>query len=133
MKVNSSQIIKVIYAIFSLLLVAGCTVEKHSVAKAPETLEVTFNSDKKHLVVSEPFKVTAHVAYGNKEIKKDTQIEIEIIENGVSVGSVAPKYEGSGNYSLKLMFSSKGHHQVAAHAYYKGFHVMKILSFDVRK
>lgn len=141
------SLIKVTLAIFALFLVAGCSsiteksktkpqfkvLSESELSELTATLEESISSDKKQIKVGETFTVTAVVKYGNKDISKDTKEEFEILENDVSTGKVKPKYEGNGTYSLKMMFSSKGHHQVAAHAYYKGFHEMKILSFNVSK
>ena len=55
----------------------------------------TITSDEKQVKVNEPVKVTAEVKFGNKDISKDTILEFEIIENGVSVGSVNPENEAN--------------------------------------
>lgn len=127
-------IVQGIIAAFSLFLLVGCSVDHQRTSAKPEQLEVTIDSDKKQLKVNEPVKVTAKVKYGNKEIsKEDSKVEFEIIENGVSVGSVTPDYEGKGKYTLKTMFLEEGSHQVVAHVDYKEFHEMPILSLHLSK
>lgn len=130
MKEISDVFIKTIAFFFFLYVVVGCSANNNTFVTT-EKLEVTIHSDKKKLEVNEPFKVMAEVKFGDKEISKDTEIQIEIIENGVPVGSATPEYEGGGKYSLEMMFSSEGHHQLVAHVYYQEFHEMPKLSFDL--
>ena len=85
MKGTLTVFIRLMIGVCSLVFIVGCA-SQQSTASLPEKLEVTITSDKKQVKVNEPVKVIAEVKFGNEDISKDTKIEFEIIENGVSVG-----------------------------------------------
>lgn len=131
MKDSIQRFRSLLFIVCSLLLLVGCSVDQQRTVQKPEKLEVTIDSNKKKLKVNEPVKVTAKVQFGEKDISKDTKVVFEIIENGISSGSVDPKKEKDGSYSLETMFLAAGEHQVIAHVDYKEFHEMPILSLDL--
>lgn len=130
MKKISGVLITTMIAGFLLLLI-GCSAQKQQTLDFPEELMVTMDSDRQQLKVNEPVKITAKVKFGDIDIDKDTTVDFEIIENGVSVGTVSPEDAGDGKYTLETMFSSKGTHEVVAHVYYEWFHEMPKLTFNV--
>lgn len=123
------KITKWLTLISLLILLVGCHKQQTS-TDSIVILDTKMYSNKKHIVVNEPFIATAEIK-AKKDIHKDTTVEFEIIENGVSAGTAEPTYKGNGKYSLKLMFSSKGEQIITAHIHYKDHYEMPFLTLNV--
>lgn len=110
-------------------LITGCN---DIAQEKPTSLEVSITADKENIKVNEPFTVAVDVKFGEKEINKDANVVIEIIENGMSVGSINPEYyDDKGKYGLEMMFESVGEHTLVAHVDYQEYHEMPSLLLDV--
>lgn len=116
------------YLMSILFLIAGCS---NAEQETPVFLDASIKSDKQNVKVNETFTITVDVKFGEKDISKDTNVEIEFIDNGVSVGSVNPEYQGDGQYALEMMLISKGEHTIVAHVYYGEYYEMPFLSLNV--
>lgn len=124
---NMQSLLKLLSSISLLLFISGC----HDGKQAVSFLEVDFTSDKENVKVDEPFTLTVAVEYGEKDISRDVIIEIEFIENGISLGSINPEYLGNGQYELEMKLISEGEHMVVAHASYEDYYETRFLSFHV--
>lgn len=124
---RAKNLVKVSCGMLLIWMLAGCQEEK------AEQLQVTIDSNKNQLSINEPVKVEAQVTFGNEQVEDEADVQFEIIENGVSVGTVPPKSEGDGKYSLETMFLTEGQHQITAHVDYKDFHEMPTLTLEVEE
>lgn len=121
------KLLKLMMSISAVLFISGCQDRQETAL----FLEVALNSNKESVKVDEPFKLIIAVQYGEKEISRDTIVEVEFIENGISPGSVNPSYLGKGKYELEMKFISEGEHMVVAHVEYEDYYETRFLSFLV--
>ena len=129
MQLKRRKITKWLILLSLFILLVGCQKQQSS-ADSIVILDKKMYSNKKNIKVNEPFIATAEIK-AKKDIHKDTTVEFEIIENGVSVGTAEPTYKGNGKYSLELMFSSKGEQIITAHINYKDHYEMPFLTLNV--
>ena len=124
---NMQSLLKLLASISLVLFIGGC----RDAQQAVSFLEVELTSDKRNVKMDEPFTLTVAVAYGEKDISRDVIIEVEFIEDGISLGSVNPEYLGNGRYELEMKLISEGEHIVVAHASYGDYYETRFLTFHV--
>ncbi|MBK5446416.1 hypothetical protein ACFY5J_14055 [Peribacillus butanolivorans] len=123
---------KSIIFILSIFLLIGCSDSGNKQQlEQPKSLKVLLESNPKKIKINEAVAFTAEVKYGTENVSKEAEVQFEIIENGISIGSVFPKNKGDGKYLLETKFFDQGQKKVIAHVSYKTLHEMPELSFQV--